>query len=129
MKLTNVHTSKEQLAQLMAYPKGVSIVMTNIIKFRATTEKGDETGQEAYTRYMKNVQPLLAKAKAKLIWKGKVASVVIGEPQNEPDMILLVEYPDVDHFIGMAKSEAYQKIAIDRSIALEYGGLIACQTL
>jgi len=44
-------------------------------------------------------------------------------------MVFLVEYPTVDHFLKMVANPAYQKIANDRTIALEYGGLIACQTL
>ena len=44
-------------------------------------------------------------------------------------MIFLVEYPSVEHFLKMIADPEYQKIANDRTIALEYGGLIACQSL
>jgi len=128
MQLTQVQPSQEQLAELMAYPKDIPIVMINILKFKATTEIDNETGQEAYTRYFKNVQPFVAKSNAKLIWKGTVASTVIGDSKDQPDMIFLVEYPTVGHFLGMTSNPEYQKIANDRTIALEYGGLIACQT-
>ena len=129
MHLTQVATSEEQIAQLMAYPKNTPIVMTNIIKFKAITVHGNETGREAYMRYFKNVQSFIAKAEATLIWKGHVTSIVIGDSVNQPDMILIVEYPTVDHFLKMATDPDYQKVAIDRTIALEYGGLIACKTM
>ncbi len=129
MQLTQVAASKEQIAQLMGYPKNTPIVMTNIIKFKATTANGNESGKDAYMRYFKNVQPFIAKAEATLIWKGNVASTVIGDSLNQPDMILIVEYPTVDHFLKMATDPNYQKVAIDRTIALEYGGLIACKTI
>ena len=129
MHLTQVSPSKEQLSQLMAYPQNTPIVMTNIIKFKAITNNGNESGQEAYMRYFKNVQHLVAKAEAKVIWKGTVATTVIGDSQNEPDMIFLVEYPTVQHFLNMITNPEYQKITADRTIALEYGGLIACKTL
>ncbi len=129
MQLTQVSASQEQIAQLMKYPKDTPIVMTNIIKFKAITKNGDETGQEAYLRYFKNVQPFIVKANAKLIWRGRVASTVIGDSNDQPDMILIVEYPSVDHFLQMATNPEYQKVAIDRTIALEYGGLIACKTI
>jgi len=80
-------------------------------------------------RYYKNVQPFIAQAEAKIIWKGNVATTVIGDSQDQPDMILIVQYPSVDHFLQMANNPAYQKIAIDRTIALEYGGLIACKNI
>ncbi len=129
MQLTQVAASKEQIAELMKYPKDTPIVMTNIIKFKTRTDKGDETGQEAYMRYFKNVQPFIQKAEAKLIWKGTVASTVIGDSKDQPHMILIVEYPSTDHFLQMAMNPEYQKIAVDRTIALEYGGLIACKTM
>ncbi|HHC79178.1 MAG TPA: DUF1330 domain-containing protein [Flavobacteriia bacterium] len=128
MHLTQVHPSQEQLAELMAYPKNTPVVMVNILKFKARTGNGDETGQEAYARYFKNVQPFVAKANAKLIWKGGVATTVIGDSKNQPDILFLVEYPSVDHFLGMVTDAEYQKVAKDRVVALEYGGLIACQT-
>ncbi len=129
MHLTQVSPTKEQIAQLMAYPKDTPIVMTNIIKFKSITENGNETGQEAYMRYFKNVQPFVAKAEATLIWKGTVSTTVIGDSQNAPDMIFLVEYPTVHHFLNMVSNPEYQKITVDRIMALEYGGLIACKTV
>jgi len=129
MQLTQIKPSQEQIAQLMAYPKDTPIVMVNILKFKTKTEEGNETGQEAYTRYYKNTQAFIGKAKAKLIWKGAVATTVIGDSDDQPDMIFLVEYPSTNHFLGVITSPEYQKIANDRTIALEYGGLIACQTI
>ena len=129
MHLTQVSPTKEQIAQLMAYPKDTPIVMTNIIKFKSITQNGKESGQEAYMRYFKNVQPFVANAKATLVWKGTVATTVIGDSQNAPDMIFLVEYPTVQHFLDMVSNPEYQKITVDRTMALEYGGLIACKTV
>jgi len=128
MILNQVSPSQEQLAELMAYPKDTPLVMLNIIKFKDKTEKGDQTGQEAYTNYFKKAAPFVAKSGAKLIWKGKVASTVIGDSQSQADIIFLVEYKSVNDFLAMIADPEYQKIASDRKIALEYGGLIACQT-
>ena len=128
MLLTQVHPTKEQLSQLMKYPKDTPLTMVNILKFKAKTENGNESGKNAYARYLKNVQPFIAKAAAKLIWKGTVASTIIGDLNDQPDMIFLIEYPSVDHFLGMVSNPEYQKVAKDRTIALDYGGLIACQT-
>jgi uncharacterized protein (DUF1330 family) len=129
MQLTQVKPTEEQMMKVMAYPKDTPLTMVNILRFKARTENGNETGKEAYARYYKNAQEFVARSKARLIWKGAVASTVIGDSNNQPDMIFLVEYPSVDHFLKMVADPAYQKIANDRSIALEYGGLIACQTL
>ena len=128
MQLNHVQPSQEQLAELMTYPNDTPLVMVNIIKFKGITES-NETGQEAYMRYYKNALQFVTKSNAKLIWKGVVASTVIGDSKNQPDMIFLVEYPSVNDFLGMISNPDYQKIANDRTIALEYGGLIACKTI
>ena len=129
MHLTQIKSSEEQMAQLMAYPKDTPLTMINILKFKKKTGIGNESGKAAYLRYFKNVQPLVAQSKAKLIWKGVVASTVVGDSKGEPDLIYLVEYPSVDHFLKLVSHPEYQNIAKDRTIALEYGGLIACKTL
>ena len=126
MLSNQVSPSDTQMEKLKAYPQNTPLVMLNILKFKTKT-KTNETGKEAYARYLKNVIPFIEKVGAKLIWKGQVHNTVIGNSDNQPDTILLVEYPSVNHFFGMVSNPEYQKIAEDRSIALEYGGLIACQ--
>ena len=126
--LTNqIHPTESQILQLKAYPENTPVVMLNILKFKVKTAT-NETGQEAYARYFKNVAPFVANSGAKLIWKGNVHTTLIGNATNQPELIFLVEYPSVAHFFAMISNPDYQKVATDRSIALEYGGLIACET-
>jgi len=126
MLSNHISPSDTQLAELQAYPQNTPLVMLNILKFKAKTNT-DETGQEAYARYLKNATPFVEKSGGKLIWKGQVHSTVIGNSNNQPHVVFLVEYPTVNHFFAMVSNPEYQKIAVDRTIALEYGGLIACQ--
>jgi len=126
MNLTNqIHATKEQLKALNNYPADTPVVMVNILKFKEKSGNGDESGKAAYARYSKNVFPLVAKNGGKLVWKGEVMNIVIGDSNNAPDTILLVEYPSVQAFFNMATSEEYAAVANDRVIALEYGGLFA----
>ena len=53
---------------------------------------------------------------------------VIGDPQDQPHVVMLVEYPSIDNFLEMLANPEYQKCANDRTLALEYGGLIASKT-
>jgi len=126
--LTNqIHPTEIQIVQLKSYPKNTPIVMLNILRFKNKTASG-ETGHEVYAHYLKNVAPFVAKAGAKLVWKGNVHTTLIGNSDNQPQVVFLVEYPSVEHFFMMISNPEYQKISNDRSIALEYGGLIACDT-
>ncbi len=118
---------ESQLAQLKNFPKDTPLVILNILKFKAQTNT-NETGKEAYARCFKNASPFVKKSGAKLIWKGKY-STVIGNSDNQAHLTFLVEYPSVDHFFALIMDPEYQKIASDRSIALEYGGLLACKTI
>ncbi len=126
--LTNqIHPTEAQLKKLKSYPKNTPITMLNILKFKVLTSS-NETGQEVYARYFKNAAPFVAKANAKLVWKGKVHTSIIGDLEYQPHITFLVEYPSVENFFEMVSNPEYQKIANDRSISLEFGGLIACET-
>lgn len=125
-----IHATKESLEQLVAkHPKNEPVVMVNILRYFDKTESGDETGEEAYARYGMNAFPFLKKAGARILWRGTVSQVVIGEQNDQPHEIILVRYPSVQHFIDMAFSDEYIKLSKDRNIALEYGGLIAAQSV
>ncbi len=126
MQIQQVLPTAEQIAALQNYPTDQAITMVNIIKYRAHTEEG-LSGRALYQRYIENIYPLIQKAKGRLVWQGDVAQMVIGDENGKPDQIFLVEYPSVTNFLEMIASPAYQAIGKDRTLALEYGGLIACQ--
>ncbi|MBL4568715.1 MAG: DUF1330 domain-containing protein [Flavobacteriaceae bacterium] len=126
MLSNQISPTKSQIAKLQSYPKNTPLAMLNIIKFKEKTDH-NETGKETYARYFKNASPFVERAGARLVWKGHVYGTVIGNSNTQPDVIFLIEYPSVQHFFKMISNPEYQKISNDRSLALEYGGLIACQ--
>lgn len=109
---------------MKSYPPDQPVTMINILKFKAKTGRGEETGKEAYKIYSKNVAPLVEKAGAEIVWAGEVKGTIIGDYTDQPHMLLLVKYPNMKAFMDMAISEEYQKVRHDREIALEYGGLL-----
>ena len=131
MNLTNqVTPSKEEFVDFIKnYPSGKEVVMINILKFKEKSGNGDETGQEAYRRYSANMTGLMVKAGAKILWGGKVDRTIIGDYSNQPDMIIIVSYPNKESFITMSTTPEYEEISKDRKIALEYGGLMASSTI
>lgn len=131
MKLTNqIHPTPEQIKALIKeYPKGKSVVMINILRYKDKTGNGAETGETAYARYGQNVLPFMKKVGARLLWRGDIKHTVIGLGNNQPHVMLLVEYPSVEKFIEMTSDPAYLKAAEDRTLGLEYGGLMASTTV
>ncbi|MEM7336608.1 MAG: DUF1330 domain-containing protein, partial [Chloroflexota bacterium] len=124
MNLTNqVVPTRAQFSQLMKeYPADEPVVMINLLKFKAKSDTGDETGAEAYARYGRNVQPLLEAVGGRLLWSGRVNMTVIGDEDDHPDMVLIVEYPSIANFAEMSTSDAYRAVAHDRELSLTYGG-------
>ncbi|MDG2448690.1 MAG: DUF1330 domain-containing protein [Saprospiraceae bacterium] len=131
MNLTDqVMATKEGFVDFIKnYPADTPVVMLNILKFKAKSGNGDETGKQSYNAYGAAVDPLLKKVGGRVIWAGKVNKTVIGDYTDEPHRILVVEYPSKQAFIDMSTSEEYAKISHLRELALEYGGLIATETI
>lgn len=131
MNLTNqVTPSKEEFVDFIkSYPADKEIVMINILKFREKSGIGEETGKEAYMRYSKNMTSLIANAGGKVVWGGRVNKTIIGDYSNQPDMVFIVSYPNKTSFIEMSTTPEYEEISKDRKIALEYGALLASQTI
>ena len=127
MNLTNQITpTREQFMQFMKnYPADQPVVMVNILKFKGKVEGSEEAGAAAYARYARNVAPLLKGVGGRVLWSGNVNMTVIGDGEDQPDMVLIVEYPSSAKFVEMSTSEAYRAIAHDRELSLEYGGLLA----
>lgn len=127
MNLTNqIEATREQFVDFIKnYPKNTPVAMVNILKFKEKSGNGDETGRAAYVRYSKNMTDLLAEYGGKVLWSGNVQKTVIGDSSDQPDMVLVVEYPTAQHFADMATCAEYQVLKKDRLIALEYGGLLA----
>ncbi|MGB1252042.1 MAG: DUF1330 domain-containing protein [Candidatus Promineifilaceae bacterium] len=130
MYLTNQITpTREQFIDFMKnYPADEPVVMVNILKFKAKSDTGNESGAAAYARYGRNVAPLLKGVGGRVLWSGKVNATVIGDSENQPDMVMIVEYPSAAKFVEMSTSEAYRAVAHDRELSLTYGGLLASST-
>ena len=131
MNLTNqILAKKEAVVDFIKnYPSQTPVVMVNILKFKAKSGNGDETGEKAYNRYGRNTAPLLAKVGGQLLFAGTVNKTLIGDYSTQPDRILIVRYPSKEAFIEMTTSKEYQAISHDREIALEYGGLLATEMM
>ena len=131
MQLTNqLHPTREQFKALVAnYPKDKPVVMINILRYKAKTGNGAETGEMAYARYGQNVLPFMKKVGARLLWRGDINTTVIGDTSGQPQVVLLVEYPSIQNFIDMTTDPAYLEAAKDRTLGLEYGGLMASTTV
>jgi uncharacterized protein (DUF1330 family) len=120
--------SLEALAQL---PDDASVVMLNMLRFRAQAEypvgsgHAPCSGREAYRRYgeqaVRHVQALGGSA----IWMGGVQATLIGPSEERWDEVLLVQYPSRKAFLQMISDPEYLSATVHRTAALSDSRLIA----
>lgn len=121
----------DQIQALMESPDDGQIVMLNLLRFKAQADGIDEgvTGAEAYARYSIATEPFLRAVGGRLLQALAPTHSVIGPPEGEWDLVLLVEYPSRKKFLEMAMNSEYLKIHAHREAALADSRLIACSDL
>ncbi len=118
-----VEPTPEQFAALAARPADASVVMINLLQFRA------DGGRESYLRYTREVAPHLQRVGGAVRYAGAAPSVVIGDGEKPWwDVIIVVEYPSPAAFLDMVSNEDYLKVHEHRAAGLDRGDLIATST-
>ncbi|MDY6904619.1 MAG: DUF1330 domain-containing protein [Thermodesulfobacteriota bacterium] len=110
-------------------PKGVPVVMLNMLKFREKAAYPDGragvSGEEAYAAYTRAAFKQVQKVGGELVWFGDAKASVIGPPDEAWDQVFLVRYPSIEKFFEMVNSAAYQEVVVHRTSALLDSRLIA----
>lgn len=123
----------DQIKQLLAADQDRPVVMLNLLRYapKAAGEAGAQglSGEDSYKRYGEEVTAILDSIGAKLLWRGRADSVVIGEADEHWDEVLLVEYPSRKAFIQMTSRKDYEKTGKHRTNALVDSRLIATTEL
>jgi uncharacterized protein (DUF1330 family) len=101
MSATYLHPSAEQISAMQALDADGPLVMLNLLRF------SPEGGAEQYAQYGAAAAPFLAKAEAKINYRGSVQGTVIGPADEDWDEIILVEYPNKAAFFTMTGDPDY----------------------
>ncbi|RPF71832.1 DUF1330 domain-containing protein [Aurantiacibacter spongiae] len=103
------------------------VTMLNLLRFREEADyshaphlapDGPISGREAYARYMKATQPMIARAGARLVFRGNPAGYLIGPRDEQWDLMLLVEYDDLESFFAHTGKEDTRETLHHRQAAL-----------
>jgi uncharacterized protein (DUF1330 family) len=99
-------------------------VMVNLLKFKAKAAYADGrdtdlSGTEAYAIYGAAVQKCIKDVGGTAGYAGAVTGLMLGEVEDNWDMVALVEYPTLEAFRNMMTSSEYQAIAVHRAAGLE----------
>ena len=115
--------SIEQATSFFGGPENGPFAMVNLLKFKDKAEYADGSdsdlsGAAAYARYGKAIQACLAAIGGRQIYAGDVTGMMIGEVEDQWNMIALVEYPSLAAMQKMISSPEYQAIEIHRKAGL-----------
>ena len=128
MQVVNqVNPSPEHMQEFFGGEEDGAFVMVNLLKFKdkaeyasdyAGAEDTNVSGAEAYARYGAGVQKCLADVGAKSRFAGPVTGLMLGEVEENWDMIALAEYPSLEAMRTMIMSPEYQAISVHRTAGL-----------
>ena len=98
-------------------------VMVNLLKFKETAEYEDGSdaglsGREAYQRYGAVVTQCLQKVGGRLIFGGVVTGLLLGEIEENWEMVALVEYPSLEAFRNMTSLPEFIAASAHRTAGL-----------
>jgi uncharacterized protein (DUF1330 family) len=97
--------------------------MLNLLKFRdkavyADGRVTDLTGQEAYAIYSRAMTKLVAAAGGKLMFSAKVRGLLIGELDEQWDLVGIMMYPSFKAMSAITTSPDYAEIHVHRDAGL-----------
>ena len=114
---------------------GGPVAMLNLLRFRDVADYSTTpgigpsfpqtvSGREAYEVYMEHTLPFLTAAGGSVEFRGEGGHPLIGPTSERWDMVLLVRYPSIEAFLGMATNTEYLAGIGHRTAALEDSRLI-----
>jgi len=128
--MAQIAPEPEQIQELLEGPAEGPVVMVNLLRFKKEADAPDEglTGEEAYGRYGAQMVQWVTSQGARLIWSGRVDSMVIGDTDEYFHTIALMEYPSRAEFLRIIGDPRVAEFSIHRTAGLEMQWLIATTT-
>ena len=102
----------QDLKRYLAEDPGGPVVMLNLLRFRP------DGGREGYAAYVEHFRRTSSPFGAEVLYMGAGSSVLVAEPGQAWDAVLLVRYPSRQAFSDMVRDPAYQQGAHLRTSAL-----------
>jgi uncharacterized protein (DUF1330 family) len=101
------------LKRYLAEDPGGPVVMLNLLRF------SPDGGRESYAKYAAALrETYLDKYGAEVLYAGLGSTVLVAEPGQEWDAVLIVRYPSRQAFSQMVADPAYQQFTHFRTEAL-----------
>jgi len=128
--MAQIAPEPEQIEELLKGPAEGPVVMVNLLRFKKEADAPDEglTGEQAYGRYGAQMVQWVTSQGARLIWSGRVDSMVIGDTDEYFHAIALMEYPSRAEFLRIIGDPRVAEYSVHRTAGLDMQWLIATTT-
>ena len=128
--MAQIAPEPEQIEELLKGAAEGPVVMVNLLRFKDEADPPDEglSGEEAYGRYGAQMVQWITSQGARVIWSGRVDSMVIGDTEERFHSIALVEYPSRAEFLRIVGDPRVAEYSVHRTAGLEMQWLIATTT-
>ena len=100
--------------------------MLNLLKFKEKADGGAGSGGQEYKKYGDAAVEMIEQRGGKVIWSGRAEQVLIGDPTEDWDVVLLVQYPSRAAFIEMVTTPEYEQAHEHRESGLDRTIVVAC---
>jgi uncharacterized protein (DUF1330 family) len=124
--MSSIRPNPEQFQQLAAAKDDRPVVMLNLLKFKKRADDGDRSGAGAYREYGDTAVRMIEERGGRVLWQGRAEQVLIGDPDQDWDSVVLVEYPSRKAFLEMVSQPEYTKSHEHRESGLERTIVVAC---
>ena len=124
MKVTNaMQPNADQIREWLDGKDDTPIVMVNLLKFKEKADypdgrDADLSGREAYMRYGQAMGQLVAENGGRMILSGRTNMTLIGEVEEDWDVVALVEYKSRKSMQQITQSPDYAAIEEHRNAGL-----------
>jgi len=125
----SITPNPDQFRELSEATDDGPVVMLNLLKFKVRAEDEEGSGRAAYGRYGDTALQMIEERGGRVLWAGKGEQVLIGDPDEDWDQIVLVEYPSRAAFLDMVSRPRYQEAHRHRESGLERTVLVVTKPL
>ena len=103
------------------------VVMLNLLKFKDRADTGDsKSGEQEYRQYGDTAVRMIEERGGSVIWAGRADQILIGDPAQDWDQVLLVQYPSRAAFLDMVSQPSYLEAHEHRESGLARTIVVAC---
>jgi len=123
----SITPNADQFRELAAASDEGPVVMLNLLKFKPRADTDDaKTGEQAYRAYGDTAVAMIEERGGQVIWAGRADQILIGDPSEDWDQVLLVQYPSRAAFLDMVSQPGYLEAHEHRESGLERTIVVAC---